>query len=394
MSTITDRQYQQLLSGIAELHNCQTLNDFPSHVLPVVNRLVSTDSSYCVSFQNELIEVIACDTNFSTLINHITPDYFVQHPVLNHHLRTGDWSAFKGSDFLSEAEYHRCDALYEQTYKGYDIEDFFIFSIPDPVQPPNPQKWSLQLLVYDRNFTQRIQQLTENQNSLGNLGLGLNRSDRSFTETDRTLLNLLRGHIFHAYQSLQRYSAIQAQMAQLSELTEFLGLIAFSIDGQVNLLTNRATRLLAHYFPTEWSNRNALPESLQQYCQKQLQKLRQPDISPLLPPLERLKDNHRLIIRFVPALLQSEIILVLEEYTASELAIDTFRQIGLTKRQSEILFYLTQGKTNKEIAQQLGRDATTIKKHLDGIYAALQVSGRIEAVAAAYTKLGMLQVND
>jgi DNA-binding CsgD family transcriptional regulator len=394
MSTLTDSEYQKLTTNITELYHLNTLESLPNGIRSIIKQLVPADSSSCVSFQNQAMELISCDIDLSNFIANLTPAYFQRHPILAYHLQTGDWSAFKCSDFLTEAQYHHCDAIYENAYKAYEIEDFFMFSVPDPIHPPNYQEWSLPWLLNELNDPFRLQEIVQSQNTLNNLGLGLYRSDRSFTETDRTLLNILRPHIFRTYQYAQHYTLIQHQIAQLTELTEFLGLAILSIEGQIKLLTNRAIRLLEHYFPAEWSNRYILPESLHQYCQQQIQKLRQPDTAPLLPALERKQDNHRLIVQFIPDRPESKIILLFEEYVAAELSIDTFRRIGLTKRQSEVLFYLTQGKTNKEIAQLLGRDAKTIKKHLDGIYATLQVNGRIAAVSSAYNQLGRLRLID
>jgi DNA-binding NarL/FixJ family response regulator len=81
---------------------------------------------------------------------------------------------------------------------------------------------------------------------------------------------------------------------------------------------------------------------------------------------------------------------MLEKYVTSSLSTDSFRLIGLSKRESEILFYLIEGQTNKAIAQQLNRQPATIKKHLEGIYAKLGVHDRTQAIAVALAQLGMI----
>lgn len=52
----------------------------------------------------------------------------------------------------------------------------------------------------------------------------------------------------------------------------------------------------------------------------------------------------------------------------------------LTNRQNEILKWLGQGMSNKEIAHQLGISPRTVQKHLQRIYQCLNVQTRAEAI--------------
>ena len=54
---------------------------------------------------------------------------------------------------------------------------------------------------------------------------------------------------------------------------------------------------------------------------------------------------------------------------------------GLTSKQQEILGLLAAGKTNKEIAQQLFVELSTVKTHINNIYRQLNVSTRKDAVS-------------
>jgi DNA-binding CsgD family transcriptional regulator len=56
---------------------------------------------------------------------------------------------------------------------------------------------------------------------------------------------------------------------------------------------------------------------------------------------------------------------------------------SLTERETEVLVLLASGKTNQQIAVELGITNNTVKFHLAGIYGALDVSTRAEAVVAA-----------
>jgi DNA-binding NarL/FixJ family response regulator len=391
MTELTNQRYQTLLNCIVDLYSTSTLEQFPLQILDNVKQIVGSDLSYCVTFQNQAIELIGPDMEQAFAQANFTPAYFQQHPVLNHHLRTNDWSAFKCSDFLTEREYHRCDALYEYVYATAAIEDFFVFSIPDAAATPSPRSWSLQSVICEPDSLARVQQLIQQNQSLGNLGILLNRHQRDFTEHDRNLLNLIRPHMYYAYRNLQQWATLQSQIDQLTELNEFIGIIILSTDSQIQKITDRAARLLEQYFAIEWTNRQYLPESLQQYCQQSIAQLFQPDLdTATLPILEQFQPNSRLVVRLISPPPTAEVILTLEEYVTSSLRIDSFRSIGLTKRESQTLFYLVEGLTNKAIAQQLNCQPDTVRKHLENLYRKLGVGDRTQAIAVALAQLGRI----
>ncbi len=56
---------------------------------------------------------------------------------------------------------------------------------------------------------------------------------------------------------------------------------------------------------------------------------------------------------------------------------------GLTRREADVLFWLTRGKTNRDIALILKRSPRTINKHLDQIYQKMGVENRTSAAVAA-----------
>ncbi len=66
---------------------------------------------------------------------------------------------------------------------------------------------------------------------------------------------------------------------------------------------------------------------------------------------------------------------------------------GLTKRELEILGFLTHGLSNREIATQLSLSTATIKGHVEGIYSKLNVDSRTAAVTTAL-RLGIVDLSD
>ncbi|HEY4245625.1 MAG TPA: response regulator transcription factor [Lacunisphaera sp.] len=62
--------------------------------------------------------------------------------------------------------------------------------------------------------------------------------------------------------------------------------------------------------------------------------------------------------------------------------------LGLTPREAELLSWVVQGKTNPEIGIILGIKLTTVKKHLESIFAKLGVENRTAAVTLALETIG------
>lgn len=60
-------------------------------------------------------------------------------------------------------------------------------------------------------------------------------------------------------------------------------------------------------------------------------------------------------------------------------------RLGLTRREVEVLRWVTDGKTNTEIGQILGVSPRTVQKHLQHIFEKLGVSTRTAAVVRVLT---------
>jgi len=67
---------------------------------------------------------------------------------------------------------------------------------------------------------------------------------------------------------------------------------------------------------------------------------------------------------------------------------DALRVLGMTPREAEILFWITQGKSNPEIAIILTMQLVTVKKHVQNILQKLGVENRTAALRAVADRLG------
>lgn len=83
----------------------------------------------------------------------------------------------------------------------------------------------------------------------------------------------------------------------------------------------------------------------------------------------------------------SECLLVMREESGQS-AIEALRLcFQLTAREAEVLYWLAQGKINRDIAAIVGASPATVKKHLERIYAKLGVETRTAAAGMALQKI-------
>ena len=95
------------------------------------------------------------------------------------------------------------------------------------------------------------------------------------------------------------------------------------------------------------------------------------------PPLRRAGPWGELLVRAV--VVDDQLVVILDERPT--IAADA--RASLTAREREILDAVSEGLTNAQIADRLSVAASTIAKHLEHIYAKLDVTNRAAAVVRA-----------
>lgn len=73
----------------------------------------------------------------------------------------------------------------------------------------------------------------------------------------------------------------------------------------------------------------------------------------------------------------------LSKSSTQEPEIDVDKLAQFSEREQEILLFLSQGYTNKEIAKSLGISPNTVKTHISKLFEKLEVNNRTQAVAEA-----------
>ncbi|PSB20874.1 LuxR family transcriptional regulator [Phormidesmis priestleyi ULC007] len=132
-----------------------------------------------------------------------------------------------------------------------------------------------------------------------------------------------------------------------------------------------------------------LPDHLWSWVKHQVTGFtKNPDLPKACLPLRIEQAGKQLVIRLVVEQPRVQYLLLLEEQTLPLL--NSLELLGLSQRETEVLFCVMQGRDNKAIALQLSVHKSTVRKHLESIYCKLGVQSRTEAIAQALEKLGFL----
>ncbi|OKH46690.1 hypothetical protein NIES30_16345 [Phormidium tenue NIES-30] len=217
----------------------------------------------------------------------------------------------------------------------------------------------------------------------------MSRDRRNFTERDRLVLNLIRPHLKQAYETLVAFGQVHHQLSEQQSAMDQAALIALSASGAVQWMTRQAGMILHRYFPPSKAH-IAMPDLLQQWVSRQLSMFAQSkEVCRLARPLRFQLEGRRLVVRFSYCPKAEQLYLLLEETETEQLSVESLQFLGLTKRESEVLFWTTKDKSPLEVAKLLGMSDRTVKKHFEHIYEKFGVQTRLSAVMYALEHLGI-----
>lgn len=103
-------------------------------------------------------------------------------------------------------------------------------------------------------------------------------------------------------------------------------------------------------------------------------------------PLQIIHDTKRLIITLSAQSDDGEWMLMLREESDAAQIETLITAFKLTLREAEVLYWVTKGKTSRDIGTILGSSPRTVNKHLEHIFEKLGVETRTAAVAMAVEK--------
>ncbi len=195
-------------------------------------------------------------------------------------------------------------------------------------------------------------------------------------------------------QQAQRGAVEQQQARNVLDAFGYATITVRERDGRLMWQTPLARDLLRRYYGTEAPD---TPPEVLQWLRRHLPEA-QRQLEP--PRLHLDQGPSRLTFRLHRRLGEEECsddspegewLIVMEESSDGS-AIDSLSvAFGLTAREAEVLYWVAQGKINRDIADILGASPATIKKHLERILAKLGVETRSAATAMAVNRVRALQ---
>ena len=223
------------------------------------------------------------------------------------------------------------------------------------------------------------------------------RGARDFSDREKLILTLLQPHLVNAFRNNLEKGRFMEEidLLRITAEAEERGTILLTSEGRVKWISRRARYWLMEYSGSPLKEENRLPNNLAQWARREM-------LSPLLtterkPLIIRQMALHpdgiekRLVINLVrgPKHFQQEhpqsrqvladgsgFMLILRE--ESSFVPET---CGLTPRETEVLQWIAEGKTNGSIAIILGISVRTVEKHLERIFEKLGVETRAAAAA-------------
>jgi DNA-binding response OmpR family regulator/DNA-binding CsgD family transcriptional regulator len=105
-------------------------------------------------------------------------------------------------------------------------------------------------------------------------------------------------------------------------------------------------------------------------------------------PLALVKESRQLVLTLQNRTSDEDWLIVMREVSDTAVVEAMMQGFRLTLREAEVLYWVTKGKTNRDIGDILGSSPATVKKHLEHVYEKLGVETRTAAANLAMGKVG------
>lgn len=345
---------QAVIDALHELYRARDLAAFPRVALRVLRRLVPTVFSSYNELNLRTGGVVTVFDPEEALMRvgpylSLIAQYESQHPLLMQYQTTGAGDAQTISDFVTWDEWQKRE-IYRNVMKPIGVGESMSFAV-------HSSTLTLAFFVLSRELP-------------------------DFTPRDRAVCNLLRPHLTQALENAQTFTAARAVATLVTGAISTLqyGLVIADSEGHVRHANDFANELLDRYFPGPAEQPRKLPNVVIAWLKENLR-------NALLPitPFRLGRSEANLRVRLAER--ETDCVLLLEE-TGPQPDARRLVQLGLSPREAEVLYWVTQGKSNEQVASILGISRRTIDKHLENVYTKLGVEARGPAMCLAAAALG------
>jgi DNA-binding CsgD family transcriptional regulator len=215
------------------------------------------------------------------------------------------------------------------------------------------------------------------------------RDGIDFSEDEREMLNLLRPHLRQAYANAEAMTSFQSQLEGREQALEEAVNTAVVVvhDLKIKHASRLAIRWLRSFFGDGMALDDQLPDLLRRWVRFRQASLaaKQSDSKPC-SPLTVESDEARLNIRILETSRDGEVVLLLTREVGQDRP-ESLQRLGLAPREAEVLFWVSKGKTSREIAAILSITRKTVDKHVERIHRKLGTETRTAAAAIAWSAM-------
>jgi DNA-binding CsgD family transcriptional regulator len=165
------------------------------------------------------------------------------------------------------------------------------------------------------------------------------------------------------------------------------GAILLDENGKIATITPQAQQWVAAYF--EPVADKELPEKLRKWIKQAAGPTRDDTATePTGDIIVALGEHKRLVVHLAERNSRQPLLLLTEEQ--SVFSVEMLRTLGLTERESEVMRWIAEGKSNPEIGVILDMSFRTVGKHVEHIFSKLGVESRTAAMLQVMEALGKL----
>jgi DNA-binding CsgD family transcriptional regulator len=357
---IADELFRKTLAAAYDLHRHRDAPSFEARVAQIAGEMLGADTALLVSVdvERQAFRLAAWPPDRFQHLDQaeVFRLHSAEHPFVARCGKSRSTRAVRLGDLVPREQFARTD-LYRSLYRFQGIEHQLLMLVASP-----DGLWR---------------------------ALAVNRRSHDFTADEVLALESLWAHVMLAQRKLRRHPrAGPPRSVEAEGAHDAAGIIVLNSAGTVMLCSQQARFWLEDYFGRSgvvFGHRIDLPRPVRDCFDDRLRRestgmgLRVVRRDPLVAMrgerylsldlnIDRGKDLHIITLE--------EVIL-----NAPAAALET---LGLTAREAEVMSWVAQGKTAREIGMILGTSTRTVQKHMEHIFEKLGVESRTAAILKAW----------
>lgn len=349
MKKLNSSALKRILKGVKTLNSSIESEPFSTRAISAARIVFDLDYVCFDVFdrQNLLIDQLGQyphDT-WGSEANEILADHIGEHPLFGRIVIERKTKPLSIGESQSARNYYKT-TLFNEVYRPLGIRDQLVFG-------SNAEK--------DFYFTCCV-----------------SRARRDFSSAELQIAFLFQSHLVQAaknYLLLQKNLCVETFFFRESAKAKIL----LDEDGKIRRHDENAFEILSKYFPAKADSRRVLPEEVERWRRyfADLRKSENFDFPPQTMTIENICGKLEISLMF-DDFADHQIIMLKEKPNPEK------KSQLLTKRETEILTYISAGKTDREIAYLCLISPRTVQNHLRNIYEKLGVENRTAAVSCFF----------